>query len=64
MQINANCFVSEAILSSRPNNEFRIKLNPNDPGSAAIFSNYPAEYTSTGAALAEEVRLILLYWDN
>ena len=61
MKMNASFIVSEAILSSRPNNEFRIKLNPDDPGSAAIFSNYPAEYTSTGAALAEEVRLMLLY---
>ncbi len=52
--------VSEAIFSVKPDHIFRITVDPNDPGTAVIFANYPAEYTSTEAALAEEVSLLKL----
>lgn len=35
--------------------EFRIRKNITDPGTASIFSNYPAPYSSAGIGLVEEV---------
>ncbi len=39
----------------RGNGEFRIRNDPNDPGSASIFANYPAPYLSASTGLVEEV---------
>lgn len=56
---------TEAIMQGRVNGEFRIHQNPADPGSAAIFANYPAPYSSAGLGLVEEVPietpLLLIY---
>lgn len=45
-------------MQGKVNGEFRIQKNPSDPGSAAIFANYPAPYSSAGLGLVEEVRVI------
>ena len=50
------CFKTEAIQDKLHGAEFRIKVNPDDPGMAQIFANYPAAYLSTGMGLAEEVK--------
>lgn len=42
-------------MQGRVDGEFRIQKNPSDPGTAAIFANYPAPYSSAGLGLAEEV---------
>lgn len=42
-------------MQGKINGEFRIKKNPTDPGTAAIFANYPAPYSSAGLGLVEEV---------
>lgn len=42
-------------MQGRVDGEFRIHKDPSDPGTAAIFANYPAPYSSAGLGLVEEV---------
>ena len=42
-------------MQGRVHGEFRIHQDPTEPGSAAIFANYPAPYSSAGFGLLEEV---------
>lgn len=51
----------EAIQDKLHGAEYRIKLNPDDPGMAKIFANYPAAYLSTGMGLAEEILATMLF---
>lgn len=48
-------------MQGRVDGEFRIQKNPSDPGTAAIFANYPAPYSSAGLGLAEEVCVQMLF---
>ncbi|XP_057370999.1 aquaporin-9-like isoform X2 [Daphnia carinata] len=51
----------EAIMEGRVNGEFRIQKNPADPGTAAIFANYPAPYSSSGLCLVEEIVATMIF---
>jgi hypothetical protein len=48
-------FCVEAIMEGKVEGEFRIRKNITDPGTASIFANYPAPYSSASIGLAEEV---------
>lgn len=50
-------YLTEAIATKKINGEFRINANSSDPepGSAAIFANYPTPYSSVVTGLMEEV---------
>ncbi|XP_057370629.1 aquaporin-9-like [Daphnia carinata] len=51
----------EAIMDGKVNGEFRIHKDPSDPGSAAIFANYPAPYSSASAGLMEEILSTVIF---
>lgn len=46
----------EAIIHNQLDGEFKVPKNASQPGATAIFSTYPAYYTSLGTGLAEEVK--------
>ncbi|KAK4018894.1 hypothetical protein OUZ56_000933 [Daphnia magna] len=45
----------EAIMNGKVNGEFKIQKDSSNPGSAAIFANYPAPYSSASTGLMEEI---------
>ena len=49
------CLSLEGIAQGKVNGEFRIRQDAADPGTAAIFANYPAPYSSASIGLVEEV---------
>lgn len=48
-------------MNGKVNGEFKIQKDSSDPGSAAIFANYPAPYSSASTGLMEEVGDFTLY---
>ncbi len=54
-------FFIEAIIVRKIDGKFRIHANASDPGSAAIFANYPAPYSSVVTGLVEEVKRYLIF---
>jgi len=51
----------EAIQAKLSGSTYKIIQNPDDPGMAQIFANYPAAYLSTGLGLAEEILATFLF---
>lgn len=51
----------EAIIVRKVDGHFRIHDNASEPGSAAIFANYPAPYSSVCTGLVEEVHLLYIF---
>ncbi|EFX88619.1 hypothetical protein DAPPUDRAFT_304698 [Daphnia pulex] len=51
----------EAIMQGKVNGEFRIHKDSSDPGSASIFANYPAPYSSAGLCLVEEILATMIF---
>nr|AXE28378.1 aquaporin [Daphnia tibetana] len=53
----------EAIIEKKDGGEFRINFNSSEPepGSAAIFANYPAPYSSVLTGLMEEVLSTMIF---
>lgn len=54
-------FFVEAIIVRKIDGKFRIHANASEPGSAAIFANYPAPYSSVVTGLVEEVKRYLIF---
>ena len=52
----------EAIITRKVDGHFKIHANASEPGSAAIFANYPAPYSSVCTGLVEEVQLLYIFF--